>query len=92
LIFQGVSYFNPVKFYLMLALAVVVFVGLPSLVLDLAGWTTAAFYVLTTGMALAVLAGLGILCDTLRIAVLHRTVAGDAVPEAERSPATGRER
>ncbi|MDP6786435.1 MAG: glycosyltransferase family 2 protein [Rhodospirillales bacterium] len=67
LIIQGVTFTNPVKFFLILAVCLVLFVGLPAMALALAGWDILAHYYLAVGVAAVFLVGLGVIGDIVRI-------------------------
>lgn len=68
LIIQGISYFNPIKFYILLAFFFVVIVAGPALALALLDLETIAFYYFWTGAIVSLLAGIAVMVDTLRIA------------------------
>lgn len=70
LIVQGVTFFNPIKLYLLLAFTHLVFVGIPSIALSL--WFPAlAAPVLTIGSVALVLLGLGALGDIIRVSMIR---------------------
>lgn len=68
LILQGTSFFNPVKLLLILAVAVVVFVGVPALVMGSLGWLFAASLYTILGATAVILFALGVVADIVRIA------------------------
>ena len=73
LIVQGVTFFNPVKLYLLLAAAHVVFVALPAAILW-SQWSTATgLSYLTAGTTTVALLGLGALGDIIRISMIRST-------------------
>jgi len=67
LILQGITYFNPVKFSLMLMVGLLLGGGLPAAALAVAGFPLLASYYLALAIASAVLFALGILGDIVRI-------------------------
>ena len=67
LIIQGITFTNPVKFFLILAVSLVLFIGLPAMALALAGWDVVAHYFLVVGVASVFLVGLGVIGDIIRI-------------------------
>jgi len=71
LVLQGITFFNPLKFYLMLVVGLIVGFAVPSLLLHALGCQTLAFYWFATGVASTILVGLGTLGDMLRVASLR---------------------
>jgi polyisoprenyl-phosphate glycosyltransferase len=71
LIVQGVTFFNPLKLYLLLALVHVVFVALPSLVLLVSGCSIAGWIYLLTGTVSCLLVSIGALGDIFRISAMR---------------------
>ncbi|MBT3823310.1 MAG: glycosyltransferase family 2 protein [Nitrospinaceae bacterium] len=67
LIMQGITFFNPVKFYLMLSALLVFFVALPAAALTTLGWSSLALQYVIIGSASTLLLGLGVMVDILRI-------------------------
>ncbi|MBI3446378.1 MAG: glycosyltransferase family 2 protein [Magnetospirillum sp.] len=72
LILQGITFFNPVKFFLMLVLGMVACVDLPALALAEMGAKTFAFYYALGGTMSVLLFGLGVLGDITRVATTTR--------------------
>lgn len=72
LVFQGITFYNPVKFYLMMVLGVGVLFLLPALMLAAFGLPMAAGLWFAFGALASVLVGLGTLGDIIRIAELAR--------------------
>lgn len=70
LIVQGVTFFNPIKLYLLLALTHAVFVGVPAAGLYFWCPAAAALY-LTVGTTTWVLIGIGALGDIFRISMMR---------------------
>lgn len=72
LILQGITFFNPVKFFIMMVLAMIAFVDLPAMVSALLGCATFAFYYLVAGTMATLMFGLGVLGDIVRVASMRR--------------------
>lgn len=72
LVLQGVTFFNPVKFFIILTLLVILLVAVPSALLSAAGLDSLALGWLLTGLTSAVLGGLGVLGDIIRVSVTTR--------------------
>lgn len=73
LVLQGITFFNPVKFYLMLSIALIAGVLAPSLVILAAGFASFAAYWFATGAIVCLLVGLGVLGDIVRISGIRRS-------------------
>lgn len=88
LIVQGVTFFNPVKLYLLLAAAHVVFVALPAAFLWTCVSTALGISYLTAGSVAIVLLGLGALGDIVRISMIRSSgnVDFEHDPGALRNP------
>ncbi len=71
LIVQGVTFFNPVKLYLLLAFAHIGLVALPGFVLLLLGCTDFGWTYLLTGTVGSLLVGIGALGDIIRISAIR---------------------
>ncbi len=69
LVIQGICFFNPSKFFLLLIFLFIILVALPAIVLDSVGWPSVAFYYFWSGAVASILSGVGLMCDTLRIAI-----------------------
>lgn len=67
LILQGITFFNPLKFALMLIVALLVFGGIPAAVLAMTNWPVLATYHLALSIASVLLIALGIVADIIRI-------------------------
>jgi len=79
LIVQGVTFFNPIKLYLLLGLAHVATVGVPGALLYI--WNSAlAVPYLTVGTTVCILVGLGALGDIFRISILRSNLLNDRDP------------
>ncbi|MEQ8667509.1 MAG: glycosyltransferase family 2 protein [Rhodospirillales bacterium] len=90
LIVQGVTFFNPVKLYLLLAAAHVAFVALPSLLLWSCVSVAAGTTYLTAGSLTILLLGLGALGDIVRISMIRSSgnVDFEHDPGALKNPAS----
>lgn len=71
LVLQGITFFNPLKFYLMLVIGLLVVFTFPAILLHLANFSGVALYWFATGAVGALLVGLGTLGDMLRVASLR---------------------
>lgn len=72
-IFQGIVFFNPIKFFLLLALAMVFAVCIPAMVLAMMRMPTLSLYYMIFGTAVSFLIGMGALGDIIRISSFKRT-------------------
>ena len=79
LVLQGIMYYNPVKFSILISLAFVLTGFLPGTLLALLGFATAGWFVLWGVAIVALLVSLGLLFDMLRIATIqsHRSDSTD---------------
>jgi polyisoprenyl-phosphate glycosyltransferase len=84
LILQGITFYNPMKFYLLLILLLFTTVIPPAILLHAAGFMLAAAGYLVVGCTCAVLGGMGMLADINRIASGMKTPETIA-PQARRS-------
>lgn len=66
LVVQGTTFFNPIKIFGILAILLLIFVGLPALLMVFVSEKLALMYVIL-GSATAILAGLGIMGDIVRV-------------------------
>jgi glycosyltransferase involved in cell wall biosynthesis len=71
-ILQGVEFFNPMKFFVILACLMLLLVYLPALLLHQLNYTTLAFYYTLFGTAVSLMLGMGALGDILRISSFKR--------------------
>jgi glycosyltransferase involved in cell wall biosynthesis len=69
LIMQGINFFNALKFYIILALMMLVSVGLPAVVMVALGWLNLALIYAVCGATAGILIGMGVLADIIRIAL-----------------------
>ena len=67
LVLQGITFFNPLKFYLLLALLQVTGVCIPSLGLYYLGWSAEALILFSTGTVALLFVALGVHADIVRI-------------------------
>lgn len=67
LILQGITFFNPLKFFIMLILAMLLSVDIPAFVLMQIGYDSLAFYYVLAGTISFLLFGIGVLADITRI-------------------------
>lgn len=72
LVFQGITFFNPVKFYLLMVFGMLVVFLVPSLLLLALGCHSLAAYWFATGALSCLLVGMGTLGDIVRISALGR--------------------
>ncbi len=72
LIFQGITFFNPVKAYLMIILGLALGFLVPAVVLSRLGFDLAAVLWFAFGAVATILFGLGVLADIVRIAGIGR--------------------
>lgn len=72
LILQGITFFNPLKFFIILAIALILGVFVPGAALALLGWEAVANYYVLAGVMTCLLVGLGVLGDIIRIASTTR--------------------
>jgi polyisoprenyl-phosphate glycosyltransferase len=72
LILQGITFFNPVKFYLMIGALWLVGCALPSMLMAAGGWQTAGLFYFFSGGIVTMVTGLGVLGDIIRISTITR--------------------
>ncbi len=72
LIFQGITFFNPLKFFIILILVLLFGVFAPGAALGLFGLTSIAWLFVLAGTASCFLFGLGVLGDIIRISTTTR--------------------
>ncbi len=72
-ILQGVEFFNPMKFFVLLACLMLGFVYVPALLLYMSGLATISLYYVIFGTAVSLMIGMGALGDIIRIASSKRT-------------------
>lgn len=67
LIIQGVTYYNPLKFFVLLAAAMIALVGFPAMVLAMMRLFTLSGYYMIFGCTVSLLLGLGLVGDIVRV-------------------------
>lgn len=72
LVLQGITFFNPIKFYLVLTVSFFLFFSFPALLLGLCGapWVGGLWF--GSGLLACLLVGLGVMADVVRISALER--------------------
>lgn len=73
LVIQGITYANPIKIFLLMSALFMVFVLLPAAALGYSGWPFMAFLIAFGGALIAIIVGMGVLCDTIRIAIARQS-------------------
>ena len=86
LILQGITFFNPLKFFILLVLGLLVFVMAPAYVLSVAGYEVLGDFVATAGAWSVLLIGLGVIGDIVRVALTSRTDTKHAVRKSQFTP------
>lgn len=81
LIIQGVTYYNPMKFFLFLALLLVALVGFPAMLLALFSMHTLSAYYMIFGCTVALLLGVGVLADVVRVSSAKNAKRAPSVSE-----------
>jgi len=66
-IVQGITFFNPIKFFLILSVLMILFVCIPAMVLAVFWMHTLSLYYMIFGTTVVLLIGLGVLGDIVRI-------------------------
>jgi glycosyltransferase involved in cell wall biosynthesis len=69
---QGVIFFNPMKFFVILAFLMVLFVCIPAMVIAMCNMHTFSLYYMIYGTAVTLMIGMGALGDIVRIASQKR--------------------
>lgn len=69
-IVQGITFFNPIKFFIILSLGMVIFVCIPAMFLALFRMHTLSLYYMIFGTTVTLLIALGILGDIVRISLM----------------------
>jgi len=73
LILQGITFFNPIKLYILVAIALIIFVGIPSIILSIYDLQGPSIIYGMIGCSSALLLGLGVLADVMRISSMGPT-------------------
>lgn len=71
-IVQGITFFNPIKFFLLLSASMVIFVCIPAMVIALFRMFTLSLYYMIFGTTVTFLIGLGVIGDIIRISASHK--------------------
>lgn len=71
-IVQGIVFFNPIKFFVMLTAAMVLFVCVPAMVIAMMHMATLSLYYMIFGVAVSLLIGMGAIGDIIRISSFRR--------------------
>jgi polyisoprenyl-phosphate glycosyltransferase len=71
MVLQGITYFNPLKVFLIISILLGLFTCIPAMVLALFGMMTLSAYFLIFGCVMSLLFGLGILGDIIRISAIR---------------------
>jgi polyisoprenyl-phosphate glycosyltransferase len=71
-IIQGLTFYNPLKFFLLLAVVIITLVCFPAMLLALYSMHTLSLYYIIFGFLMVLLIAIGILVDTVRISMLKR--------------------
>jgi len=72
-IVQGITFFNPIKFFMLLSFCMVLIVCIPAMFLALFRMHTLSLYYMIFGTTVTLLVALGILGDIIRISVMKVT-------------------
>ena len=75
LVLQGVTYFNPIKFFVGMAFLLVILVGIPALALVAAGYSEFGFLYLALGCVSSLIGSLGMLTDIMRSSLVNDTLS-----------------
>lgn len=77
-IVQGITFFNPIKFFIILSICMVMVVCMPAMVLAVLRMHTLSLYYMIFGTTVTLLIALGILADIIRISLMKRSEEGSA--------------
>lgn len=72
LIAQGVTYYNPIKFFLILAVLLIFLVGFPAMVLAMFRMFTLSWYYMLFGCTVSLMLSIGVLGDIVRISMTRK--------------------
>ena len=67
LIIQGLTFYNPILFFLLLSIGIIIFICIPAMILAMASMHTLSLYYMVFGSLISVLIAFGILVDAVRI-------------------------
>ena len=77
MIVQGITYFNPVKFFVLFSIFFILFVCIPAMILAMLGMQTLSLYYMLFGVVTVLLMSIGILGDIVRVSAA-KTNHGDS--------------
>ena len=86
LILQGITFFNPLKFFILLILLLLFFVMVPAFLLTIIGYEVHGDFVATAGAWSILLLGLGVLGDIVRVAMTSHTDTKHAARKSQYAP------
>jgi len=66
-IIQGITFFNPIKFFMMLSFCMIIFICIPAMFLALFRMLTLSLYYMIFGTTITILLAIGVLGDIIRI-------------------------
>lgn len=72
-IIQGITFYNPIKFFMALTLLMIVAVYIPAMVLGLFAMHTLSLYYVFFGTTVTFLIAIGVLADIVRISLMQRS-------------------
>lgn len=72
IIIQGITFYNPIKFFMLFSIAIIAFVCIPAMVIALFRMHTLSLYYLVFGSLVSVLFAIGILGDIVRASSMAR--------------------
>lgn len=72
-IIQGVTFYNPIKFFMALTLLMILIVYIPAMILATFSMHTFSLYYVFFGTTITFLVALGVLADIVRISLVQRT-------------------
>ncbi len=64
---EGVTYYNPLRFFILLVFTMILTVGFPAMVLALMRMHTLSLYYMIFGCTVSILIGIGVLADVVRV-------------------------
>jgi len=72
-IIQGMTFFNPIKFFMILTFVMVLIVYIPAMICAMFRMLTLSLYYVCFGTTVTLLIALGVLADTVRISIMKNT-------------------
>lgn len=73
-IMQGITFFNPIKFFILFSILYVIIFCIPAMILAMYAMFTLSLYYMIFGSTVSILIGFGILADTIRISMRNFVV------------------